>query len=116
MMLAAEFSRSAIARQTDFSTSVKERGVFRVQERNGPSRLIRGALIAQFAASDPVVFADATELIYPYVDGVDLNCGTICSTFLITQNLTSFLVHLGCPQRWAYQEQVGSFLLRQPET
>ena len=36
---------------------------------------VKGALIAQFAANDPVVFADAVELISPYVDGVDLNCG-----------------------------------------
>lgn len=39
-------------------------------------RLVRGALIAQFAASDPVHFADAAELIWPHVDGIDLNCGT----------------------------------------
>jgi tRNA-dihydrouridine synthase 4 len=56
---------------------------------------VRGSLIAQFAANDPVVFADAVELISPYVDGVDLNCG--------------------CPQGWAYEEQIGSWLLRQPQ-
>ncbi|KAG8912815.1 tRNA dihydrouridine synthase, partial [Tulasnella sp. 408] len=58
-------------------------------------RLVRGALIAQFAASDPVHFADAAELIWPHVDGIDLNCG--------------------CLQTWAYQEHIGSFLLRKPE-
>ncbi len=34
-----------------------------------------GVLIAQFASSDARSFADAVELIHPYVDGVDLNCG-----------------------------------------
>ena len=41
-------------------------------------------LIAQFAASDPEDFAAAAQLISPYVDAVDLNCG--------------------CPQRWAIKE------------
>ncbi|KAG8952099.1 hypothetical protein FRC04_005099 [Tulasnella sp. 424] len=116
MILAKEFSRSAIARKSDFSTNVHERGVFVMRERRrspdtnpddagiegissslkSNERLVRGALIAQFAASDPVHFADAAELIWPHVDGIDLNCG--------------------CPQTWAYQERIGSFLLRKPET
>lgn len=92
-MLAAEFSRSANARMSDFSTSVQERGIFTLAERwpsslsvldeqpsallasSSKMRCVRGALIAQFAAHDPQSFADAVELIHPYVDGVDLNCG-----------------------------------------
>ena len=93
MILAAEFSRSANARLTDFSTSRLERGTFELRER-WPSNLsvlddespehyvsgknkrpVRGCLIAQFAAHEPRSFADAVELIQPYVDGVDLNCG-----------------------------------------
>lgn len=57
---------------------------------------VRGALVAQFASSTPAPFADASELIGRFVDGVDLNCG--------------------CPQPWAYEEELGSYLLRQPET
>ena len=57
---------------------------------------VRGALVAQFASSEPGPFADASELIGRFVDGVDLNCG--------------------CPQPWAYEELIGSYLLRQPET
>lgn len=57
---------------------------------------VRGALVAQFASSKPEPFADASELIGRFVDGVDLNCG--------------------CPQPWAYEELLGSYLLRQPET
>lgn len=40
-------------------------------------------------------FVTSTQLIYPYVDGVDLNCG--------------------CPQGWAIAKGYGCSLLRQPE-
>ncbi|KAI5115628.1 hypothetical protein M0805_000680 [Coniferiporia weirii] len=113
MILAAEFSRSANARLSDFSTSSLERGIFDLREKGmstleqldeAPSELsteksrqkrVRGALIAQFAANESQAFADAVELIRPHVDGVDLNCG--------------------CPQGWAYEEQIGCWLLRHPE-
>ncbi|KAJ1307670.1 hypothetical protein OPQ81_001763 [Rhizoctonia solani] len=97
MIMAAEFSRSAIARHSDFTTSAEERGRFSLLEKEGGGRVrhIRGCLVAQFAANDPKAFADACELIHPHVDGVDLNCG--------------------CPQPWAYSEHVGSWLLRQPD-
>ncbi|CAE6518961.1 unnamed protein product [Rhizoctonia solani] len=97
MIMAAEFSRSAIARHSDFTTSSEERGHFSLVEKGagGRTRHVRGSLVAQFAANDPKAFADACELIHPHVDGVDLNCG--------------------CPQPWAYSEHVGSWLLRQPE-
>lgn len=114
MILAQEFSRSAIARDADFSTSRYERGLFWMKERGtgmkstswgqeernerrrageGGSdvqerkaaetrqreprgeRLVRGALVCQLAASDAVTLADAAELVGPWVDGVDINCG-----------------------------------------
>lgn len=76
MILAAEFSRSAIGRRSDFSTSNWERGTFTVTENNSTrQRRIRGSLIAQFAANDPKILADACELIHPHVDGIDLNLG-----------------------------------------
>ena len=59
------------------------------------SRLVRGALVAQFASPVPEHLADAAELIAPYVDGLDINCG--------------------CPQGWAYKEGIGCALLRKPE-
>lgn len=59
------------------------------------SVLVRGSLIAQFASPNGASLADAAELIAPYVDGIDLNCG--------------------CPQKWAYQEGIGCALLRKPE-
>lgn len=64
MMLAHEFNRSPIARDSDFTTHPLERG----QRR-------RHAVIAQFASSDAEEFARAAELIGPWVDGVSLNCG-----------------------------------------
>ncbi len=73
MILAHEFIRSQIARDSDFTTCSVER------ETTPDGR--EHALIAQFASSDAVEFARAAELIAPWVDGVDLNCG--------------------CPQSWA---------------
>lgn len=67
MMLAHEFIRSHIARDSDFTTHPLER------EATSDGR--HHALIAQFASSDPEEFARASEMISPWVDGVDLNCG-----------------------------------------
>lgn len=104
---AQEFSRSASARDSDFTTHSHERGIFRMRpasrskvspgehEDERPTRLVRGNLIAQFAASAPEALADAAELISPHVDGLDLNCG--------------------CPQKWAYSEGIGCALLEKPE-
>lgn len=58
MMLAQEYTRSAPARSSDFSTSRHE-----------------GPLIAQFAATNATDFVRASTLISPWVNGVDLNCG-----------------------------------------
>ncbi|KAJ8292023.1 tRNA-dihydrouridine(20a/20b) synthase [NAD(P)+]-like [Rhodotorula toruloides] len=125
MMLAAEFSRSALARDSDFTTSSTERGSFYLPETHAGSpvaewdpspeprrglhslsngggagggkrrRKVKGRLIIQFAANDPVQLADASELAKPWVDGIDLNCG--------------------CPQKWAFQEGIGCALLRKPD-
>ena len=84
MILAREFVRSRIARDTDFTTRVAERKSDRAP-----------LLIAQFAASEPLEFARAAEMIEPWVDGVDLNCG--------------------CPQSWARGEGIGCALMADPE-
>lgn len=52
-------------------------------------------LIAQFASKNVVDFVSGSEMIFPYVDGVDLNCG--------------------CPQRWAMSDGYGSAMLNSPE-
>lgn len=52
-------------------------------------------LIAQFAANTVHEYLSSAEMVYPYVDGIDLNCG--------------------CPQRWAMQSGFGSALLNNPE-
>jgi tRNA-dihydrouridine synthase 4 len=86
MMLAHEFIRSQAARDSDFTTCSIER------EATPDGRV--HALIAQFASSDPTEFARAAELIAPWVDGVDLNCG--------------------CPQSWALRDGLGSSLMENP--
>lgn len=53
-------------------------------------------VVIQFAASNGKDLADAAELAAPYVGGIDINCG--------------------CPQKWAFQEHIGSFLMTEPET
>src|SRR5579862_6292287 len=79
MLVAKEFTGHPHARYTDFSTN----------ELDKP-------LIAQFAAKDSVTLSRAAEMVYPYVDGVDLNCG--------------------CPQTWACQEGIGACLMKSPES
>lgn len=59
------------------------------------SELVRGLLIAQLASPNAASLADASELMAPYVDGVDINCG--------------------CPQKWAFHEGIGCALLRKPD-
>ncbi|EDW12284.1 tRNA-dihydrouridine(20a/20b) synthase [NAD(P)+]-like [Drosophila mojavensis] len=78
MMIADSINNSEKARQNEFTTGLDDQ-----------------PLIAQFAAKDALEFVTASQLIYPYVDGVDLNCG--------------------CPQGWAIAKGYGCGLLRQPE-
>ena len=87
MILAHEFIRSQVARDSDFTTCAAERQ----PTKDGRQH----ALIAQFASSDPTEFTRAAELIAPWVDGVDLNCG--------------------CPQSWAMKEGIGCSLMENPE-
>ncbi|KAL1301713.1 hypothetical protein AAFC00_005922 [Neodothiora populina] len=78
MILAHEFIRHPVARASDFSTSPSE-----------------GVVIAQFASNDPTEFGRAAEMISPWVNGVDLNCG--------------------CPQSWASKEGLGCSLMASRE-
>ncbi|OLY79664.1 tRNA-dihydrouridine(20a/20b) synthase [NAD(P)+]-like [Smittium mucronatum] len=77
MMLADVFRASEFGRE-DFTTN----------ERDTP-------LVLQFAANNYKDFSEAAEIVAPYVDGLDLNCG--------------------CPQKWAIKEGYGSYLLDKPE-
>ncbi|XP_049865943.1 tRNA-dihydrouridine(20a/20b) synthase [NAD(P)+]-like [Pectinophora gossypiella] len=78
MVLADSFCQNAKARASEFSTTVSDSPV-----------------VVQFAANNVNDFVDASKLIYPYADGVDLNCG--------------------CPQRWAMKDGYGCALLSKPE-
>lgn len=78
MIIANCFVNSLKARDSDFTTCPEDR-----------------PLIVQFAASTAQDFADAAEIVAPFSDGIDLNCG--------------------CPQRWAMVEGYGACLLGKPE-
>ncbi|XP_067625567.1 tRNA-dihydrouridine(20a/20b) synthase [NAD(P)+]-like [Eurosta solidaginis] len=78
MIIADSFINSQKARYNEFTTSLEDI-----------------PCISQFAACDAHEFSLAAQLIYPYVDGVDLNCG--------------------CPQSWAISKGYGCGLLRHPE-
>lgn len=78
MILADSFCQNAKARINEFSTT----------ENDTP-------LIVQFASNNVNDFIDASKLVFPYADGVDLNCG--------------------CPQRWAIRDGYGCALLSKPE-
>lgn len=58
MIIAADFMRSAKARDSEFTTNKTDR-----------------PLIVQFAAKDAQTLADAACVVSPFSDGVDLNCG-----------------------------------------
>ncbi|GAA28153.2 tRNA-dihydrouridine synthase 4-like [Clonorchis sinensis] len=78
MVMADSFVRSAKARETEFTTCPADR-----------------PLIVQLASKDPCELSVATEMLAPYCEGIDLNCG--------------------CPQKWAMESSLGSALLRKPE-
>jgi len=67
----------------------------RVRDLQFTTTTLDTPLVAQFAANNAQDFADAAELVLPYVDGVDLNCG--------------------CPQSWAMSDGYGAHLLTSPE-
>ncbi|KAF3061894.1 tRNA-dihydrouridine(20a/20b) synthase [NAD(P)+]-like [Daldinia childiae] len=60
MILAKEFNRSSVARDSDLTVSSTGAEV---------------PTIAQFGANDPVELSRAASLAAPFVNGVDLNCG-----------------------------------------
>lgn len=78
MILADSFCQNEKARHSEFSTTLNDT-----------------PLIVQFAANSCDDFVDASKLVWPYADGVDLNCG--------------------CPQKWAMKDGYGSALLSKPE-
>ena len=52
-------------------------------------------LVVQFGCESSLDLVRAAEMIQPYCDGVDINCG--------------------CPQTWACQEGLGAQLMQEPE-
>ncbi|VDK67094.1 unnamed protein product [Anisakis simplex] len=78
MIYAKDFIASQMCRSSEFTTC----------EGDSP-------LIVQFASNDPVEFATATEFIYKFSSGVDLNCG--------------------CPKRDVVRDGYGSGMLKSPD-
>ncbi|XP_025408208.1 tRNA-dihydrouridine(20a/20b) synthase [NAD(P)+]-like isoform X2 [Sipha flava] len=78
MIMADSYVRSAQARAHEFQSDTDDR-----------------PLIVQFGANNSSDFINASNLIIPYCDGIDLNCG--------------------CPQRWALNDGYGAQLLKNPE-
>jgi len=78
MIMADSFYKSQKARDNEFTTNDLDR-----------------PLVVQFAANRVEHFAGSAEMVAPFSNGVDLNCG--------------------CPQRWAAQEGIGACLINNPE-
>ena len=78
MIMSESFVRSQKARDVDFTTD----------DTDTP-------LIVQFAANDTEYFSRAAQLVAPFADAVDLNCG--------------------CPQRWALNDHYGAYLIKNPQ-
>lgn len=58
MLLSDVFAKSSVARDLEFQTNLQDTPV-----------------MVQFAANNGKDLADAAELVAPYSNGVDLNCG-----------------------------------------
>ncbi|KAI1631684.1 hypothetical protein F4809DRAFT_657566 [Biscogniauxia mediterranea] len=106
MILAKEFNRSAVARDSDLTIS-SPRSLLSSSSSAlpPPPPSSRAAVlceydgelptIAQFGASDAAELARAASLAAPFVNGVDLNCG--------------------CPQSWACAASLGAALMERRE-
>lgn len=78
MIYAKNFIDSEFCRMSEFTTCKDDNPV-----------------IVQFATDDPIIFANAAELVSKYANGVDLNCG--------------------CPKQDVRSKGFGSSLLNKPE-
>lgn len=78
MIMADSFSQSSIARDLEFQNYREDT-----------------PLVVQFGARNGAELVSAAQLIAPWVDGIDLNCG--------------------CPQTWAIDEGIGASLMRDPQ-
>ncbi|KAE8268510.1 hypothetical protein A4X09_0g3835 [Tilletia walkeri] len=138
MIVAKEFSRSAIAREADFSTSASERGLFEaladrrnlaaVQEEDdlehGPQDQDRPK------TTNRTLVGTQTQWIRPYtpqsqpprlIRGVligqlaasDSKTLSDCAEIL-SKHVDGLDLNCGCPTSSAYADHIGSYLLRQP--
>ena len=78
MIMAESFAVSEKARRNEFTTSEKDK-----------------PLIVQFASNTVHQFVQSAQIVEPFCNGVDLNCG--------------------CPQGWALKEGIGACLIEKPD-
>ncbi len=78
MIMSESFVKSSKARDVDYTTDNTDK-----------------PLVVQFAANDTEYFSLASQIVSPFVDAVDLNCG--------------------CPQRWAISDHYGAYLITKPQ-
>lgn len=91
MILAKEFNRSSVARDSDFTAALP----WPASSSSSSSSSRQPPTIVQFGANVPLELARASSLVAPYASGVDLNCG--------------------CPQSWACAETLGAALMDRRE-
>ena len=130
MMLAEEFSRSQIARTSDFTTSKEERGVFWMEPRH--AGLNRETIHPEDRVSKtdhcPRPHSRLPPTAAPPTKQSVLVRGALLAQFaspngksladaaeLISPSIDGLDLNCGCPQRWAYNEGIGCALLRKPE-
>lgn len=100
MILAKEFNRSAVARDSDFTIAPPSSSSLPPSSSSSSPPLSLSAsrqppTIVQFGANSPLELSRAASLVAPCASGVDLNCG--------------------CPQSWACAETLGAALMEQRE-
>ncbi|KAI1386846.1 FMN-linked oxidoreductase [Hypoxylon trugodes] len=100
MILAKEFNRNQVARDSDLTMSTAPIPAYDSASTPPLSVLAGGGkgevpTIAQFGANDPTELSRAASLAAPFVNGVDLNCG--------------------CPQSWACASTLGAALMNHRE-
>lgn len=97
MILAKEFNRSSVARDSGApSSSACLPSLYSIlltftTDFTLSTQGLQPPTIVQFGANVPQELARASSLVAPYVNGVDLNCG--------------------CPQSWACAETLGAALM-----
>ncbi|KAH7304824.1 tRNA-dihydrouridine synthase-like protein 4-like protein [Rhexocercosporidium sp. MPI-PUGE-AT-0058] len=91
MILAKEFNRSILARDSDSSPSQNQLTTPSPDFTTSPAPT---PTLAQLGVNSPLEIRRTTQLLAPHINGIDINCG--------------------CPQSWACAETLGAALMQHP--